>query len=106
LTEITESQRLWEAWFQAFSEVREACPNCDGGAVRIAYMGDPGTPIGTAFAWCESCRQGISVCRVGIPHGAAMATFDASEEEQDAIIPADIDFLPADPVPPADGVNG
>ena len=113
MAEITESQRLWEAWFQAFSKIREAwpeptdvpCPNGDGGRVRIAYIGDPNTRIGTAFIWCDVCRQGIFLSRVGIPEGADMLTFDASDEEQEAIIPNNIEFLPPDPIPPAEGAD-
>jgi hypothetical protein len=107
---MTESQRLWEAWFSAFSRVHAAwpdevdvpCPQGDGGHVRVAYIGDPNTRIGMAFAWCDRCQQGIYLSRVGIPEGAPMLTFDASEAEQAAVIPPNLQLLDPDPAPPSD----
>jgi hypothetical protein len=105
---MTESQQVWESWVHAFARVRDAwpeqidvpCPNSDGGHVRVAYIGDPQTRIGMAFAWCDICREGIYLSRVGIPDGAPMLTFDASAAEQAAVIPADLKLLDPDPAPP------
>jgi hypothetical protein len=107
---MTDSQRLWESWYQAFLKVHEArpadvdvpCPNSDHGRVRISYTGDPETRIGMAIVWCAECRQGIHLSRVGIPAGADMLTFDATEAEEDAAVPPDIEILPPDPAPPSD----
>jgi hypothetical protein len=107
---MTESQRRWEAWFSAFSQLHAAwpdkvdvpCPESDGARLRAAYLGDPVSRIGTAFAWCETGRHGIYVSRVAIPPGADMLPFDAPDSEQDLLIPPDIEFLPPDPAPPSD----
>jgi hypothetical protein len=103
----TDSQRVWEAWYQAFRRIRAAwpqavevpCPNDDHGRVRISYTGDPQTRIGTVVVWCAECRQGIYLSRVSIPEGAEMLTFDATEEEADAAVPPDLTLLPPDPAP-------
>jgi hypothetical protein len=107
---MTDSQRRWEAWFAAFSRVHAAwpdqvdvpCPNGDGGRVRVAYIGDPARRIGMAFAWCDTCRQGIYLSRVGIPEGAPMLAFGVSEADQAAVIPPDLELLDPDPAPPDD----
>lgn len=104
---MTESQRLWNSWYQAFLQISRAwpaeinvpCPNSDHGRVRVSYTGDPETRIGMAVVWCPDCRQGIYLSRVGIPPGAAMLTFDATEEEADAAVPSDVVLLPPDPAP-------
>ena len=106
MAELTEPQRQWEAWYEAFQKLREAwpadivvpCPNTDHGRVRISYTGDPTTQIGTAIVWCADCRQGIYLSRVGIPADAAMLPFDAPEEAHDAAVPPDIKILPPDPL--------
>jgi hypothetical protein len=108
VAEITESQRLWEAWYQVFDEIRAAwpesievrCPNCERGRVRIAYVAsDSQARVGTAFVWCDACRQGIWLGRVGIPEGVDAVPFDASDDEVETVIPGNIDFLPPDPAP-------
>jgi hypothetical protein len=110
MAEMTESQRLWESWYQVFNDLRAAwpkvidmpCPRCGRGRARIAYVAnDPEGRTGTAFVWCDECRQGIWLGRVGIPDGADVVPFDASDDEVEAVIPGDIDFLPPDPAPPS-----
>jgi hypothetical protein len=107
---MTESQRRWESWYQAFVRISEAwpqaidvpCPNSDHGRVRVSYTGDPETRIGTAIVWCPDCRQGIYLSRVGIPPDAEMLSFDATQDEEDAAVPPDVTLLPPDPAPPSD----
>ena len=107
---MTDAQRLWESWYQAFVKISEAwpaevnvpCPNSDHGRVRVSYTGDPETRIGTAIVWCPDCRQGIYLSRVGIPPGAEMLPFDATQEEEDAAVPPDVVLLPPDPAPEPD----
>ena len=104
---MTDAQRLWEAWYQAFEQISQAwptevevrCPNTDRGRVRVSYTGDPDTRIGMAIVWCPECRQGIYLSRVGIPPGAEMLPFDATQEEEDAAVPPDVVLLPPDPAP-------
>jgi hypothetical protein len=38
---------------------------------------------------------------VGIPEGAPMVSFDATDEEIAAVVPPEIDFFEPDPAPPA-----
>jgi hypothetical protein len=112
LAQMTESQKVWESWFQAFKRVHAAwpeqaevpCPRGDG-FVRVAYVGDPVDRIGTAYAWCDDCDEGIYLTRVGIPEGAPLLPYDAPEAEKDAVIPPDLEFLDPDPAPPAEDDN-
>jgi hypothetical protein len=112
---MTETQRVWEEWFRAFSRIQAAwpaevdvpCPQGDGGRVRVGYIGNPVSRIGVAYAWCDAERHGIYLTRVGIPPGAPMAAYDAPEEEQDAIVPPDLELLDPDPaLPEAGGAEG
>ena len=111
MSEMTDSQRTWEAWFDAFTAIRDAwptrievpCPDGDGGRLHITYTGNPESRIGFATLWCDVGRNGIFLSRVGIPEGADMLTFDATPEERAAVIP-NIRLIPADPyVPDEDG---
>ncbi|GID93416.1 hypothetical protein Adi01nite_28280 [Amorphoplanes digitatis] len=105
---MTNSQRTWEAWFDAFTKMRDAwperievpCPDGDHGRLHITYTGDPESRIGFATIWCEVGRNGIFLSRVGIPDGADMLTFDATPEERAAVIP-DIRLIPTDPYAPS-----
>lgn len=102
---MTEGRREWEAWFDAFTRIRDAwptkisvsCPGCGEGSVQVSYTGDPETRIGYAIAWCESCKRGIYLSRVAIPPGAEMLTFDATDQERDAAVPPDVYLLSPDP---------
>jgi hypothetical protein len=101
---MTESQQLWEAWMQAFSRVRDAlpdkvavpCPSRGDGTVRVSFTADPETRIGYAIAWCDVCLNGIYVSRCAAPPGVDILTFDATDEERDAVIP-DVRLLQPDP---------
>ncbi|GIE98197.1 hypothetical protein [Paractinoplanes rishiriensis] len=105
MPEMTESQRYWETWFDAFTRIRDAwpapvdvpCPDGDGGKLRITYTGDPEDRIGFATLWCDVGRNGIFLHRVGIPSGAPMLSFDATDEERAEQIPAGIRLIPEDP---------
>jgi hypothetical protein len=109
MREMTESNRRWEAWFDAFTKIREAwparldvlCPEGDQGRMRITYTGSPETRIGFATMWCDVGHHGIFLPRVGIPAGAEMLPFDATPEERAAVIP-DISLIPTDPYTPDD----
>ena len=109
MREMTESNRRWEAWFDAFSRIREAwparldvlCPDGDQGRMHITYTGSPESRIGFATMWCDVGHHGIFLPRVGIPEGAEMLSFDATPEERAALIP-DITLIPTDPYTPDD----
>jgi hypothetical protein len=111
MPEMTESQRRWEAWFDAFTKIRDAwpgpadvpCPEGDGGELHISYTGDPADRIGYAILWCDVSRNGIFVHRVGIPEGADMLPFDATIEQQRAVMP-EVHLIPDDPYTP-DGAD-
>ncbi|MCY1141863.1 hypothetical protein OWR29_28030 [Actinoplanes sp. Pm04-4] len=104
MAEMTDSQRTWEAWFDAFTRIRDAwperiyvpCPDGDDGRLHITYTGSPENRIGFATLWCDVGRNGIFLPRVGIPEGADMLSFDATPEERAAVIP-DIRLIPTDP---------
>ena len=101
---LTDTHRVWEAWMDAFGLVRDAlpgsravpCPSCGEGNVRVSYTGDPETRIGYAIAWCDVCLNGIYLSRVGVPDGVEMLSFEATEEERDAVVP-DVRLIPPDP---------
>ena len=109
MTEMIESQRNWEAWFDAFTRIRDAwperievpCPDGDAGRLHITYTGSPDSRIGFATLWCNLGRNGIFLPRVGIPEGADMLSFDATPEVRAAVIP-DIRLIPTDPYSPAE----
>ena len=50
---MTEAERRWESWYQAFTTVFEAfpqpidvpCPEGDGGHVHLTFYGFPGTHV-------------------------------------------------------------
>ena len=104
MAEMTESQRYWESWFDAFTEIRDAfpkpvdvrCPDGDGGKLLVSYTGDPEERIGFAILWCDVGRNGIFLHRVGIPVGAEMLSFEATPEERATRIPPDIRMIPTD----------
>lgn len=101
---MTESQRVWEAWMDAFLRIHAAapkpvsvdCPSCGRGNVHVTYTGDPSTRIGYAIAWCDACLKGIYLSRVEIPDGAEMFTFDTPEAEVDALVP-NVTLIQPDP---------
>ncbi|GID31122.1 hypothetical protein [Paractinoplanes brasiliensis] len=101
---MTESQQRWEAWFDAFTRIRDAwperveppCPDGDGGRLHITYTGSPESRIGFATLWCDAAHDGIFLSRVGIPEDAEMLSFDATPEERAAVIP-EIRLIPPDP---------
>ncbi len=107
MSEMTDSQRTWEAWFDAFTKIRDAwperidvpCPDGDPGRLHITYTGNPENRIGFATLWCDVGRNGIFLSRVGIPDSADMLTFEATPEERAAVIP-DIRLIPTDPFTP------
>ncbi|GLY98063.1 hypothetical protein [Actinoplanes sp. NBRC 103695] len=100
--EMTESQRRWEAWSDAFSAVVGAlpgqievpCPEGDGRPVRVAFVVDPEDRVGVGYAWCDGERVGIFLTRMKAPDGVPTLPVDASDEELAAMVPEDIDFLP------------
>ncbi|WP_157441710.1 hypothetical protein [Actinoplanes awajinensis] len=104
MPEMPDAGRRWEAWFDAFTKIRDAwpepidvpCPDRDQGRLHITYTGSPETRIGFATIWCDAGRNGIFLSRVGIPEGAEMLSFDATPEERAAVIP-DIRLIPAAP---------
>jgi hypothetical protein len=104
MPEMTEQQRVWEAWVAAFSRIRDAwpadikvkCPTCGKGEVKVSYTGDPQTRIGYAVVWCDVCLHGTYLPRVGIPDGVPMLTFESTDEERDAVVP-DVELLAPDP---------
>jgi hypothetical protein len=110
MPEITESQRYWESWFDAFTRIRDAfpqpvdvaCPDGDGGKLHLTYTGDPEDRIGFATLWCDVGRNGIFLDRVGIPSGAEMLTFDATPEERATRIPPGIRLIPTDMYTPGE----
>jgi hypothetical protein len=109
MPEMTDSQRTWEAWFDAFMRIQEAspgridlpCPDGDHGRLHITYTGNQETRIGFATLWCDVGRNGIFLPKVGIPDGADMLAFDTTPEERAAVIP-EIRLIPTDPYIPDD----
>jgi hypothetical protein len=108
MPEMTDSQRTWEAWFDAFMRFQDApgqteipCPDGDQGRLHITYTGNPESRMGFATLWCDVGRNGIFLPRVGIPDGADMLTFDTTPEERAAATP-EIRLIPADPYIPDD----
>ncbi|WP_189080305.1 hypothetical protein [Mangrovihabitans endophyticus] len=106
---MTSAQAVWESWFRAFLTIHQAwpdavevaCPDGDGGRMRVGYLADPDTRLGTAMAWCDKCRRGIYISRVSVPEGAPMAGFEASAAEQASVVPPDLELFDPDPAPPS-----
>lgn len=101
---MTESQRLWEAWMDAYVQListlaaaRVVCPSHGDGRVHVAFTGDPATRTGYATVWCDVCHEGIAVDRVGVPQGVPMLPFGMDRTERAAVIPPDVVLLPPDP---------
>ncbi|MFC7532213.1 hypothetical protein [Actinoplanes sp. GCM10030250] len=109
MDEMTEGNRRWEAWFDAFTKIRDAwpawedvpCPDGDHGRLHITYTGSQESRVGFATLWCDVGRNGIFLSRVGIPEGVEMLDFDASPEERAAVIP-EITLIPTKPYTPDD----
>lgn len=106
VAKMTESQRRWEAWFDAYARIDDAwpdrlqvpCPEGDGGVVRIAYLAGPRESTGMAILWCEVGRTGIFLHRVRIPDAAPRFPVDSDDDELDKVIPPDVHLWPPDPV--------
>jgi hypothetical protein len=102
MREMTEAERLWESWYDAFLEVLEAlperadvrCPEGDGGRVHLTYYAQPGMRVGSATVWCDVGRNGIFLDRVGVPEGADVLPFGAAPEQRSGVIPEGITLIP------------
>lgn len=78
-------------WLNIFKIISDAggkaadrtCPECGEASVDFQYVGDTDTRIGYLRIWCPSCRKGIHLSRLKIPHGAQMLPFDAPKDELD-----------------------
>ena len=53
-----------------FLHLLPICPECGEKAIEYLYVGDKNTGIGYLPIWCNKCKQGIQLSRVGIPEGA------------------------------------
>ncbi|MEU4564330.1 hypothetical protein AB0F72_38610 [Actinoplanes sp. NPDC023936] len=101
---MTDPSRRWQAWFDAFTKIRDAwptrldvrCPDGDQGHLHITYTGSAESRVGFATMWCDVGRDGIFLPRVGIPEGAEMLSFEMTAEERAAVIP-DISLIPIGP---------
>lgn len=90
---MTEAERRWESWYQAFIQVFEAfprpidvpCPEGDSGHIRLTFYGFPDSRKGSVTAWCDRCHHGIWLGRISIPAGARVHPFDGSPAGQPAI---------------------
>jgi len=97
MPEMSEEERRWEAWYQAFVKVLEGfpqqvdvpCPEGDGGHIHLTYYGYPDSRTGSVMAWCDRCHHGIWLGRVSIPAGAQVYPFESRPEE----VP-DIELIP------------
>jgi hypothetical protein len=56
------------------------CPECGVRALRIVFVGNPGTQVGYCSLWCDNCRYGIRPSRVLIPDEAEFLPFDTNPE--------------------------
>jgi hypothetical protein len=105
VTDLSESRRRWQAWFDAYGRISDGwpnqvdveCPDGDGGIVRIAFVAGRQVGRGQAYLWCDVGRDGIFLHRVGIPEGAPRFPVDADDDEIDKVIPPDIHFFPPEP---------
>ncbi|MFF5296782.1 hypothetical protein [Paractinoplanes globisporus] len=91
MPEMTEAERVWEAWFEAYARLRDGhdapCPDGDGGRLHLTYYGRPGSRIGSVTVWCDLGRNGIFLDRVGIPETVVPLPFDATPEQRASAIP-------------------
>lgn len=104
MADMTESQRLWRAWLDAYSQVVDAlpdkasvlCPSHADGTVQVAFTGDLEERIGYVIVWCGACLEGIALDRLHVPEGVPMLPFDASEEQRAAVVPPNVRLLAPD----------
>jgi hypothetical protein len=100
--EMTEAQRLWEAWMDALTKVLTSdspvrCPSHDDGRVKVVFTGDPETRIGYYTAWCDACHEGIATDRAQAAPGTTILPFGLDPDERAKVVPADVQLLPPDP---------
>jgi hypothetical protein len=81
------------------------CPNCGEDALRLAFIGDEGEPIGYVFFWCDHCLLGLHLDRVDIPQGVDVLPRDVTPAELAERVPA-FSFVMPDADPPGPAARG
>lgn len=72
--------------FRGLSQpIEVSCPELDGGHIHLTFYGYPGSRTGSVTAWCDRCRHGIWLGRVGLPAGAQVNPFEGHPEGQPEI---------------------
>ena len=56
------------------------CPNCGNNNIHVIYIGDRETRKGYLQAWCEDCKEGIYCCKVLIPKGVEIISFNDNDK--------------------------
>jgi len=69
---------MFKGWMEIFKKLPDNhylstefnCPECGDKAIDYLYVVDEITGIGYLPIWCNTCKQGIQLSRVGAPKGA------------------------------------
>lgn len=64
-----------------------ACPNCGHRTLRLVFTAQPGTDVGYASFWCDTCLEGVHVSRAVIPAGVEARSLATAPDERRPIIP-------------------
>jgi hypothetical protein len=101
---MTESQRLWEAWWDSFVQAvadpagpAPTCPSHQDGGVHVVFTGDPETRLAYAVAWCDGCHEGIAIDRTIAPPEFPLVPYGHDRADRADYIPDDVKLLPPDP---------
>jgi len=84
---------MFKDWIQLFkklpdnnySTIEFICPECGEKAIDYLYVGDENIGIGYLPIWCNKCKQGIQLSRVGIPEGAKKISINDTDSIRENI---------------------
>ncbi|RAO47822.1 hypothetical protein GAR06_01817 [Micromonospora saelicesensis] len=78
----------YDAVFRALPAASDlACPNCGQRNLRIVFTARPAANAGYVSFWCDTCMEGIHVCRAPIPDGVTARPADKPTEERNPRVP-------------------
>ena len=85
---LEDWEDAWDAVYDAIpGDADVACPNCGHRTLRLVFTGDLDEDFGWGSFWCDTCLQGLHICRSIIPDGAIVRDIHLPREEQLPRIP-------------------
>ncbi|RZT79035.1 hypothetical protein EV382_2231 [Micromonospora violae] len=61
--------------------------NCGWRTLRIVFTAQPAANAGYVAFWCDTCMEGIHVCRAPVPDGVTVRPMDKPAEERNPRVP-------------------